>query len=119
MECELRVPVEGIAEVGIGGGRTAFTTSAFEGIVGAVGLLVCRTVVEWSKDIRRSLCDVKSSIIKDTRVWRTGSSSSESLMPAGVCTDTSAMLYSLSFISQSWSLFRTWSLIRWISLDES
>ena len=68
VDCELSVPVEGIADVGIGGGRTAFTTSTFVGIVGAAGLLVWRTVVEWSKDIRRSLCDVKSSIIKDTRV---------------------------------------------------
>lgn len=99
VDCELSVPVEGIADVGIGGGRTAFTTSTFVGIVGAAGLLVWRTVVEWSKDIRRSLCDVKSSIIKDTRVWRIGSSSSESLMPLGECADTSAMLYSLSFIS--------------------
>ena len=43
--------VEGTAEEGRGGGRTAFTTFTLSGIVAAAGLLVCRTVVEWSSDM--------------------------------------------------------------------
>ena len=43
--------VEGTAKEGRGGGRTAFTTFTLSGIVAAAGLLVCRTVVEWSSDM--------------------------------------------------------------------